>query len=62
MAVRGRVFGVARAESGHGSERHQLVVEAAPVREGVVMGGSWGSRVHPGWRKTTAWQHFLLDC
>lgn len=49
MAVRGRGFAVARAENGHGSERHQLAVEAASVREGEVMGGSWGLRVQPGW-------------
>jgi len=62
VAVQGRGFGVAIAESGHGSERHRLVVEAASVREGGVLGGSWGWRVQPGGRKTTALQHFLVDC
>lgn len=49
VAAPGRGFAVARAESGHGSERHQFAVEAASVREGGVLGGSWGLRVQRGW-------------
>lgn len=49
VAVRRRGFGVVKAESGRGSVTWHLVVEAASVREGGVVGGSWGWRVLRGW-------------
>lgn len=49
VVVRARGFGVVKAESGRESVTWHLVVEAASVREGGVVGGSWGWRVLRGW-------------